>query len=389
MTTTSEALQKNLGLQYNPFPPATTGVASIDDVSLPPSWEQGLETRMDHLVGSVGEKALLIVGGYGSGKTFILNWLARKYLPPRRVQPYFFDNPGVAFYDLANRLMRQMGRYELSKAIWEMFYRPGDQQNIQPHLVQLQFPDWLATLKDRESRNAAVQMLSDAMRARELSTDEEIANKFARVVVETRERPYYEYRDFVPRTSGALVAEREEANYFRTLVRVLLNVIQGEGIALLIDEFEDVALGRRLNKKQTSEYMATMRHLLNTARDENLWVILSMTPEGLEQTTRLDPSLLDRFTQKYEIPPLTDEDAHHLVLERLTKAHTVGKSGLWPLPEEALTALKPTTLSSPRRLIKVLWQSIAFAVEREESAPITLSTLRQAEEALFPGSTAK
>ena len=173
-----------------------------------------------------------IVGGYGSGKTFILNWIARRDLPPRRVHPYFFDNPGLAFYDLANRLMRQMGRYELSKAIWEMFCKPDDRPNPQLSLIQLQFPDWLTTLKDRGSRDSAIRALSRALQESGLATDEEISNKFARVVVETRERPYYEYRDFVPRTSRSLsekqcskryasLVECKDANYSTTKSRLL------------------------------------------------------------------------------------------------------------------------------------------------------------------------
>lgn len=385
MTTTNSALQR-LGLSYNPFPPATTGVAFVDNITLPQCWEVEMTQRMNRLAESVGDKALVVVGGYGSGKTFILNWIARRDLPPRRIQPYFFDNPGLAFYDLANRLMRQMGRYELSKAIWEMFYKPSDRQSMQLSLIQLQFPDWLTTLKDRDTRNTAILDLARALQESGLATDEEISYKFARVVVETRERPYYEYRDFVPRTSKALVAEREEASYFSTLIRILLRILQAQGMAFLIDEFEDVALGRRLNKKQTSEYIATIRRLLDTAQEENLWVILSMTPEGLEQTTRLDPSLIQRFTQQYTIPPLSDEDALHIVLQRLKSARTVDRNDLSPFPDDTLSELRPTTKSSPRRLIKVMWHSLALAVEENESAPMSLGIVNRAEEELYPGS---
>ena len=386
MTTTGAALQK-FGLSYNPFPPATTGVAFVEDVSLPPTWELALNQRITGLAESVGDKALAIVGGYGSGKTFILSWIAHKALPPRRIQPYFFDNPGVAFYDLANRLMRQIGRYELSKAIWEIFYRPGDQQSAQATLIPLQFPEWLSTLKDRESRNTAIHKLANTLHESGLATDEEISNKFARVVVETRDRPYYEYRDFVPGTSRALVAEREENSYFRTLVRILLRTREAQGIAFLIDEFEDVALGRRLNRKQTSEYIATIRRLLDTAQEENLWVILSMTPEGLDQTTRLNPSLIQRFTQKYEVPPLSDQDALQIVVQRLKKARTTDRDDLSPFPENALSDLRPTTKSSPRRLIKVMWHALSLAAEGNQSVPISSGILRQAEEGLYPGGT--
>ena len=383
MNTSLETLRE-LGLQHNPFPPATTGVAFVDDLSIPPSWDTDLNQLITNLAGSVGDKALVIVGGYGSGKTFILNWIARKALPQWRVQPYFFDNPGVAFYDLANRLMRQIGRYELSKALWEMFYSPGEQHLLQPSLIQLKFPDWLTTLGDRKSRSKAIQTLSRAMQDSGLATDEEISNKFARVIVETRERPYYEYRDFVPRSRSTLVPEQEEANFFRTLIRALLNILQANGIAFLIDEFEDVALARRLNKRQTSEYIATMRRLLDTAQKENLWVILSMTPEGFDQTTRLDPSLMQRFIQRYDIPPLADEDALGIVIRRLNTARSVPSNDLKPFPDNALSALRNTTRSSPRRLIKVLWHTLSLAAQHKEKAPISINTLQQAEEEVYP-----
>lgn len=385
MSLESSALEK-LGLQYNPFPPTTTGVAFVEDITLPQSWKQEMDRRISSLDESVGNKALIIVGGYGSGKTFILNWIARKALPPRRVEPFFFDNPGVAFYDLANRLMRQLGRYELAKAIWEMCYKPGGVHRLQPSLIPLEFPAWLETLKDRETRTSAIQVLSHALQDQKLATDEEISYKFARVVVETRERPYYEYRDFVPSSTRALVAGNEEASYFRTLIRILLRVLEARGVAFLIDEFEDVALGRRLSRKQTHEYTATIRRLLDTAQKENLWVILSMTPEAHDQTNKLEPSLIQRFTHKFDIPPLSDEDAYRIVAQRLGKARIVKGADLSPFPDDTLSILGPTTISSPRRLIKVLWHTLSLAARRNEDPPISINTLKQAEEELYPGS---
>ena len=386
MTSATESLAR-LDLKYNPFPPATTGVAFIDEVSIPLSWEQSLNQMIDNLSTSVGDKALVIVGGYGSGKTFILNWLARKVLPPRRIQPYSFDNPGVTFYDLANQLLRQFGRYELSKALWEILYRPEAEDTTQMQLFRLEFPQFLETLGNRRNRERAISSLSASMRATGLTTDEEIANKFARVIVETKERPYYDYRDFVPRSRSSLVAEREEASYFRTLIQVLLRILEAQGIAFLIDEFEDVALGRRLNRRQSSEYIATMRRLLDTAREENFWLILSMTPEGFDQTTGLDPSLIERFAYKYEIPPLSPDDARQMVVERLKSARTETRGDLWPFPEEALSTLKPTTLSSPRRLIRVLWQALASSIEIDDRPPLTLEKLQKAEQLSYPGGT--
>ena len=219
--TVSNVQLRRLGLSRNPFPPATTGTGFIDDLSLPSRWEEGLRRRIGELASSEGDKALAIVGGYGAGKTFILNWIQSEVLPQYRVKPFFFENPGVAFYDLANRLMRQVGRYEMAKALWEMLLQPNDPAAAQERLFSLEFRQWLMHVGNRTRRNEAIQRLSRAIQDQQLATDDEIVNKLSRLVVETGERPYFEYRDFVPRGSRSLVAEKEEAPYFRALVKIL------------------------------------------------------------------------------------------------------------------------------------------------------------------------
>ena len=141
-----------------------------------------------------------------------------------------------------------------------------------------------------------------------------------------------------------------------------------------------------MNKRQTSEYIATMRRLLDTAKEENLWIILSTTPEGVDHTNRLDPSLIQRFAERYEIPPLTEDDARYIVEERLKRARFEDHAGLWPFHEDTISTLSQTTRSSPRRLIKVLWESLNTAVDQRSGAPISLNTVQAAEDALFPGS---
>ena len=249
------------------------------------------------------------------------------------------------------------------------------------------FNEWLATLANRSVRSGAIDELTRSIRQSGLATDEEIANKFARVVVETRERPYYEYRDFVPRAPKNIVAEREEASYFRSLIRILRGILGVQGIAFLIDEFEDVAMARRLTKAQAAAYVSTMRRLLDTAREEDLWIVLATTPEGLRQTIQLDQSLLERFTGQYEIPPLSDEDAHEVVVRRLRSAREVDSHGLSPFPDDAIFALNETTRSSPRRLIKVLWHAVSLATQQNLTMQIPIDLLRQSESHLYPDET--
>ena len=380
MTDISDQLQR-LGLSRNPFPPATTGTGFVDDLSLPARWESKLREHIRELAGSEGDKALVIEGAYGAGKTFILNWIQAKVLPEHRVKPYLLENPGVAFYDLANRLMRQVGRYEVAKALWEMLY-PNDTES-QQRLFSLEFRQWLATLNNRTSRNRAIQMLSQALKDQDLAKDEEVLNKLSRLVVETGERPYFEYRDFVPRSSRSLVAEKEEPVYFQALVKILGRISDADGIAFLLDEFEDIALNRRLNRNQAAAYTNTLRRLLDVAQCENLWIILSTTPEGLARTAALDASLVQRCGHRYQIPQLSRDEAYGIVAQRLKSAWIDGGEKLWPFSEDALDGLLETSRSSPRRLIKIMWHSIGLAVERQESAPLSGVLVQEAEERLY------
>jgi len=382
MTSPDADLQR-LGLTRNPFPPATTGTGFVDDLSLPPRWEAELRVRIRELDESQGDKALVIEGGYGAGKTFILNWIQAEVLPDYRVKPYFFENPGVAFYDLANRLMRQVGRYEMAKALWEMLYQPNDPEAVQQRLFSLEFGEWLATLGNRTRRNQAVRTLSQAMKNQDLATDEEILNKLSRLIVETGERPYFEYRDFVPRSGRSLVAEQEEPGYFQALVRILGKILDANGIAFLLDEFEDVALTRRLNKSQAAAYTTTLRRLLDVAQRENLWIILSTTPEGLARTSELDESLIQRFGYRYTIPELSEDEAYGIVAQRLKSARVDGGEGLLPFSDDALNGLSETSRSSPRRLIKIMWHSIGLALERGETAPLPGELVKEAEAQLY------
>ena len=285
---------QRLGLKFSPFPPATTGVAFIRDVWIPDSWRTALESMYQSLASAAGDKAIVIIGEYGSGKTYVLQWMQANLFKKNNVQPFLFDNPGVAFYDLANLLLRQVGRYELSKGLWELL-SPKLLTSTSKRLIPLNFPEWLALVKPSSERVEVLPRLASIIKQEDLTDDEEIAYQVARVIVETGDRPYFQYRDFVAGRSGSLVPQNQEPAYFKTLVRILGKIYGADGISFLIDEFEDVALQRKLNKKQSFEYLSTLRRLLNISCEEALWVTLTMTPEALNQTRQLrsliDPAL--------------------------------------------------------------------------------------------------
>ena len=175
-------------LRFNPFEPSASGAPPEEKLWLPSSWRSRL-TELLNLIGSgEGVKALPLTGEYGSGKTYVLQWLNREELPRRRIQAYYFDNPGVQFYDLANSLLRQIGRKDFAKLIWEFV---GTNVSYQKSLFARGFEEYLRSLAgSKQSLISILPRIQEAILKAEITTDDEIAYRLARLVAETGKKPY-------------------------------------------------------------------------------------------------------------------------------------------------------------------------------------------------------
>ena len=378
-----------LNLRFNPFEPAASGVPIVDGLWVPNRWASPLQRFLDEMEHTAGAKAFAILGEYGSGKTYLLHWLQREKLPERRIRAFYFDNPGVQFYDLANALMRQLGREEFAKALWE-FLDPR-LPDFQTSLFGHSFREWLRTVKKYRREDEAIRELSQKIRDEGITDDEEIRHKLARLIVETYERPYFQYRDFVAGRRGALVPEKEEAPYFAAILRALRLTGGAESVAFLIDEFEEVSLQKRLTKRQAHEYLATMKRLINLTEREQFWIFVAMTPQAAEITERLEPALWERFISHgkhyFQIPPLNAEEATELVAHRLAAARPKRDSdadSLFPFRENLAKLLREDIYSSPRRLVKVCSLAVARAASEEVAVPFTAEYLEDIQEQLYP-----
>jgi hypothetical protein len=221
-----------------------------------------------------------------------------------------------------------------------------------------------------------------------VTEDEEIAHRLAQTVVGTPTKPYFDFRDFVAGKPDALVAEKEEAKYFGAVLKTLRLSAGIKAVAFLIDEFEEISYQKRLTKREAHDYLGTLKRLINLTRDEDLWVVISMTPDGLAKTIELDPALSERFSEgefSFAVPPLRKQDAVELVKRRMSQVRgpsASGKSSLYPFPEDFAEALRPTTYSSPRRLIKTCFYALTGA--KPTSVPFSHEYLREVERKAYP-----
>ena len=389
-----DILQK-LRLDTNPFEPAATGAPLLGMLLPPNTLAEQMKGLLDvHQTGQ-GVKAIVIVGEYGTGKTCLLQWLHNKVFPDRQIKSFYFDNPGVQFYDLANRLLRTIGRKDFAKFIWEL---AGAHVNVpyQSTLFQKGFEEYLSNSFRPGRQQDMTTPLQEAIKSAGITTDEEIAHCLARIVTEIVKKPYFEYRDFIPQHHGSVVAEEEEAPYFRAILKTIAQGVGAKATSFLIDEFEEIGLQKRLTKRASHDYLATLKRLINLAHSEQVdfWIILSMTPDAYDTTLKLEPALGERFSgqsgkeQVLRIEPLDQHDASNLMQLRINAARTkeTGKptANLFPFPDDIV--FRPSTYSNPRRLVKACFRAIAQA-DANVQLPFTEEYLHKIEDELYPRST--
>ncbi len=383
-----------LGLAFNPFEPAASGPPVGIAISPPRPLADRLSGFVETGRRARGPKVLVILGDYGTGKTCLLRWLHGGLLPDQRIRPFYFDNPGVHFYDLANALLRTIGRKDFAKFIWE-FAGPHLSTPYDRNLFRQSFNEYLIaeSRPRRGDRQDAVEPLQKAIMSANVTSDEEIAHCLARIVTDAVRKPYFEYRDFLPSKTDSLVAEAAEAPYFGAILTMLARGSGADAIAFLIDEFEEIGLQKRPTKRVVHDYLSTLNRLVHLTRqqDDHFWLFLSMTRDTYRTTMEFEPALVERFATQdsvLRIEPLHRHDALTLIQSRLRAArHRNSTSGgsdngstLFPFPDDV--PFRSRTRSNPRRLVKACSSAISAASE-DTTLPFSTDYLRKVEDRLF------
>ena len=205
---------------------------------------------------------------------------------------------------------------------------------------------------------AELNDLQEAIKKSAITEDDEIAHRFARLIAETPRKPFFEYKDFLVSKSDSLVAHGQEPRYFTAILKTLRLADNVDRVAFLLDEFEQISLRKRLTAKDSQDYLVTLKRLIDITRAGDLWLVLAMTPDAAEQTERLDPAFWSRC-YRFGIPSLTRDDAIHLIEERLKRANPSGTF----FEKNYIDALQPSTIESPRRLVKVFHAAVSQVIK--------------------------
>ena len=116
----SEGRYQSLGLRYNPFPESGLSPNIPRWSPLEPLGEQ-LWEFIKGLISGRTYRAGVLLGGYGSDKTYHLLWLKNKLdNVPYPIKAIYLSSPGVEPYHLVREVIRQIGRSDLVTLIWSL-----------------------------------------------------------------------------------------------------------------------------------------------------------------------------------------------------------------------------------------------------------------------------
>lgn len=366
-------------LTKNPFPPAATGMGGAleiyKNIYLPKEQSQAIEDFYCQASQGSGVKVFPIIGAYGAGKSAVLKGYMQTFFESKNIKVFYFDNPGVEFYSLAESMMRALGRYEFSKGLFEFC----KQYILRNSLFETTFEDVLADVYNEHSQDKFISELEVIiLKKLELTDDEEIAHKLACIIVDTYKKRYFERKDFMPSNAKSVVSENHEDKFFHAIISAIIKIYNVDGVAFLIDEFEEITFSKGMTKAKTYEYLSTFRRLIDLSEKVSLWVAVAMTPEALEQTKAMNNALIARFVDikiKIELNPFASENIVEWLKWWLNTARVSGShyhDSIFPFPKEfAQQMAEHADRCYPRKLVKTCFAILADAAENNLVVPLS------------------
>ena len=293
----------------------------------------------------------------------------------RKLKAFYIENPGVNFYEIANRVLQSIGRYEFSKALFEI---SKPYLSLQRTLVEIDYDTFLVGLKTKTERDKKTYDLQRVLLEKvKLCSSDAVAYSFAKMVIETKIKPYLDYRDFVSEGHSPAVPKDMEPQYFNALITAINKIYGTEGVAFLLDEFEDLTLGSRLSERIKLEYLGTFRRLLDESENQNLWIVLAMVPGIEEVISKLNPPLWQRFshhgTGTLQLEELEQNEIEGVIKNWLDSMRINGKyeGKLFPFSDEIGKVFTLNTqFRNPRVIIKTCFNSLAQASQSGMEPPL-------------------
>lgn len=401
----SEDRYQSLGLRYNPFPESGLAPSIPKWSPLEPLGKQ-LWAFIYGLMGSRTYHAGVLLGGYGSGKTYHLLWLKNKIdHVPYPIKAIYISSPGVEPYHLVREVIRQIGRSDIVTLLWSLILpaiREGyktlgneylmttfygeikiGRQTIKPRLEALMFSEELLSdhrtfLEQYDRAYLPRERLRDYIRSlltsgdTRITEDQTLAQELASTAVFDE---YEAERSWRSLTAGKTIYPKGQEAIFLLAVLTLLRKGGYHYLTLLVDEFEGLLVGGRLSQRQVNDYLVTLRHMIDeTWHTIPMAFLFACTPQQWDIIkNNLYPAGADRMRtqiyQEFVIPALDPNSVHQIISSLLEEVRLVAAKGpLQPFNTDAVDQIPAALRDTPRSLMRVCHALVELAATQNKSS---------------------
>jgi len=401
----SEDRYKSLGLRYNPFPESGLAPSIPRWSPLEPLGGQ-LWDFVKGLLGSRTYHAGVLLGGYGSGKTYHLLWLKNKLdSVSYPLKAIYVSSPGVEPYHLVREVIRQIGRSDLVTLIWSLVLpaiREGYKERGRDYLLDIFYVQYkigrqtikpimdamMFTEDHLSDHRKFIEQYDRAYLPRErlieyvrtlltsgntkITDDQNFGQELASIAVFDEYEAETSWRSLT--TSKSIYPRGQESTY---LLAVLTLLRKGgyQYLTLLVDEFEGLLVGGRLSQRQVNDYLVTLRHMIDETWQEIpmafLFACTSLQWDIIKK--ELYPAVEDRMvTNKYQefVIPTLDSNAVKQIMSNLLQEARLSsvKNPLQPFSADAVNAIPTEFRDTPRTLMRICHALIELAVVQDKSS---------------------
>ena len=393
---------KYVGVKFNPFP--RSGTANINDNDIHNSYLRPLDPEVKRKVLTFAANGLtansnnpldkfqscVILGDYGAGKTqllmYIKAWLRMVADNPNFLaRPYviYIDNPGVSLLEFIGSIIEKIGEENLRKYLWKnvleiISNNEGYKRSLNQYLSGYQNMglDGIRSYNPYAEENRVsykkfldtfVNQINFKDKRKKFDEDfQRILLEILNKVIQDQTVAYYFY-EFISSdygvnktweglTNGSLKSlNRKEAK----VIKYIVKLVKEQGYSdffILVDEFEDVTLGR-LTKAQIDNYIYNLRTLLDEQREWTLF--FSMNPVAFKKLRTVSPPLADRISAEIVwVLPVKDMLGHKLIENYMNLCDV---QGIGPFTDDAIETLQVMTEGNARRFLVYCFQLIEDA----------------------------
>jgi len=398
----------NLGLKFNPFPPA--GIPRYTFLPFLPPLDPGDNGTIQNFITStystyekeefINYAGLAIVGDYGMGKTHLMEYtkiLIESLNETKDVfsaATCFVDRPEESPQRVIHHIVEQIGPDTIRKYVWmilidefqkdkDSFYRMFKPKEVlfvdskekwDKLFEEPTKSNYLEFLRKFREMQGDLKLLQEEARGiikkKKIIMDDTLADRYLSLIFP--EKKADTSWEILAGYISAKDLQRKEVKFLNSIVRIL----RENGFNLLyvfIDEFEDVS---KIKGAKLTNYLTTLNTLINNERS---WaVITSLTEDALDKIKVESVPLYDRLTSyKVELKPLDKEGAKQLIVHYLNLARKNEVNSISPFSEELIQGAFKSSEGNYRSFIRFAHKAIEYAVLNKLKPPLSEDVLKR------------